>query len=98
MRTQNGLTRKQAQVISELEKLARRAGLRVSAGKLVFAGLRLKQGGCLLRREPWLVLDRLQPFEEQLDVLRRALDGAALAPGVLEGLSDEARAVLAGSG
>jgi hypothetical protein len=97
MKTQSGLTRKQALVISELEKLARRSGLKVSAGKLVFAGLRLKQGGCLFRQEPWLVLDRLLPFEEQLDVLRRALDGAPLAPGVLEGLSDEARTHLAGS-
>jgi hypothetical protein len=87
----SGLTKKQSQIISELDKLAKKVGLKVSAGKLVFAGLKLKSGQCQLRQDNWLVVDRFQPYEEQLDVYRRALAGIKIQ---LENLSPETRTVL----
>ena len=56
-----------------MEKLAKQVGLRVSWGKLRFAGLKLKGGQCLFKGEKWLVLDRTQPYEDQLDSFREAL-------------------------
>ncbi|MEW5723841.1 MAG: hypothetical protein AB1896_12085 [Thermodesulfobacteriota bacterium] len=72
------ITRKQKETLKELDKLARRLGLRVSYGQLRFGGLRLKGGQCLFRGERWVVLDRGQPYEDQLDVFREALGGLDL--------------------
>ena len=91
----NGLSKAQNQVLSELEKLAKKAGLKTSAGKLVFAGLKLKSGECRLRRENWLVVDRQQPFEDQLELFRRALGSVNLEPGLLKGLPPGVMAILA---
>jgi hypothetical protein len=66
-------TKKQQETIRQLEKLAKQVGLRVSWGKLRFAGLKLKGGQCLFKGEKWLVLDRAQPYEDQLDSFREAL-------------------------
>ncbi|MDR2459518.1 MAG: hypothetical protein LBE38_01855 [Deltaproteobacteria bacterium] len=57
-----------------LERLAKGLGIKVSTGKLLYAGLRLKGGQCILRKEPWLVLDRSQPYEEQLALYLEALE------------------------
>ncbi|MDR2367154.1 MAG: hypothetical protein LBF58_03450 [Deltaproteobacteria bacterium] len=95
MKPSSGLTKTQNQVIGELDKLAKKNGLKVSGGKLVYAGLRLRGGNCVLRRENWLVVDRLQPYEDQLDAYRRALSGFGLMQGQLEGLSPQAREALA---
>jgi hypothetical protein len=94
MKSLNGLNKKQTKIISELDKLAKKIGLKVSAGKLVFAGLKLKAGSCLLRQENWLVVDRFQPFEEQLDTYRRALSDFDLSNGYLESLSPETQQIL----
>lgn len=66
-------TNRQKEILKELERLSKKVGLRVSYGKLRFAGLKLKPGQCLLRGEKWIVMDRAQPFEEQVDVYREAL-------------------------
>ncbi|MDR1036657.1 MAG: hypothetical protein LBT40_08825 [Deltaproteobacteria bacterium] len=66
---------KQRECLSVLEKFAKGFGLKVSSGKLFFAGLRLKSGQCVYRDEPWLVLDRAQPFEDQLELFRKAFEG-----------------------
>ncbi|MDR2613502.1 MAG: hypothetical protein LBG06_12035 [Deltaproteobacteria bacterium] len=81
--------RKQQENISLLERFARSRGLKVSAGKLFYAGLRLKSGQCVYREEPWLVLDRFQPYEEQLDLFRKAF-----ADLRVEGFPDEVREIL----
>ncbi|MDR1081325.1 MAG: hypothetical protein LBQ79_10295 [Deltaproteobacteria bacterium] len=65
---------KQREQLSLLEKFARGLGLKVSSGNLLFAGLRLKSGQCVYREEPWLVLDRTQPFEDQLELFRKAFE------------------------
>lgn len=67
------ITKKQKRTIAELEKIARELGLRVSAGDMRFAGLKLKSGHCLFRGETWVVVDRRQPFEEQVEVLSEAI-------------------------
>jgi hypothetical protein len=85
-------TKKQQETIRQLEKLARQVGLRVSWGKLRFAGLKLKGGQCLFKGEKWLVLDRAQPYEDQLDSFREALRECDLTgrevPPELTGLLD----------
>jgi hypothetical protein len=65
--------KKQKVILTELEKLAKKMGLKVSTGKLVYAGLKLRSGQCVLREEQWLVLDRAQPFEDQVELFKRAL-------------------------
>ncbi|MDR1658626.1 MAG: hypothetical protein LBT47_13980 [Deltaproteobacteria bacterium] len=72
--SEGNLTKRQLSVLSELEKLAKKQGLKVSAGRLIFAGLRLKGGRCSLRNQKWVVLDRFQTFEEQLECFRLALE------------------------
>ena len=67
------VTKKQEHILRELDKLARRLGLRVSYGNLRFAGLKLKGGQCLFKGEKWVVVDRKQPYEDQLDVFREAI-------------------------
>ncbi|MDL2226907.1 hypothetical protein LJB86_04555, partial [Deltaproteobacteria bacterium OttesenSCG-928-M10] len=57
-------SKKQQEILKTLENAARRTGLKVSAGQLRFAGLRLKGGSCFLRGHQWLVLDKSQPFED----------------------------------
>ncbi|MDR1678040.1 MAG: hypothetical protein LBS44_06585 [Deltaproteobacteria bacterium] len=94
MKTTPGINKKQALILSELDKLAKKVGLKVSVGKLIFAGLKLKSGRCLLRQEDWLVVDRFQPFEEQADLYRRALAGFELSPQYLQALSPETRNIL----
>jgi hypothetical protein len=95
MKPTHGLNKKQCHVISELDKLAKKAGLKVSAGKLDFAGLKLRSGRCLLRQEDWLVVDRLQSFEDQVELYRRALSEVDIPSGQLETLSQETKAFLA---
>lgn len=73
MAKKNKKTQKQQETIRQLEKLAKQVGLKVSWGKLRFAGLKLKGGQCLFKGEKWLVLDRTQPYEDQLDSFREAL-------------------------
>ena len=67
------ITKRQKKTIAELEKIAKTLGIRVSAGDLRFGGLKLKSGQCLFRGETWVVVDRHQPFEEQVDVLSEAI-------------------------
>ncbi|MFH1091512.1 MAG: hypothetical protein V1742_08070 [Pseudomonadota bacterium] len=69
------ITKKQQEVLRQLDKVARDLGLRLSYGDLKFAGLKLKSGQCLFKGEKWLVLDRQQPYEEQLETFREALTG-----------------------
>ncbi len=66
-------TRRQQEVLKALEAAARRVGLKVSAGQLRFAGLKLKGGNCLLRGRQWLVLDTSQSFDDQVDLYRHVL-------------------------
>jgi hypothetical protein len=68
-----GSAKKRKEILAELVKLARKAGLKVSSGKLVYAGVKLKGGQCSLREETWLVLDQAQPFEEQVEICRQAI-------------------------
>lgn len=79
-------TKKQREILEALEAAARRLGLKVSAGQLRFAGLKLKGGSCRLHGRRWLILDRTQPFDELVDIYRQALTPADLAAS---GLSDE---------
>ena len=67
------ITKKQAHTLKLLEKLAKRVGLRVSYGKLQYAGLKLKGGQCLFRGEKWLIIDRRHSFDDQVDLFRDAL-------------------------
>ncbi|MEW6266826.1 MAG: hypothetical protein AB1641_27440 [Thermodesulfobacteriota bacterium] len=83
--TAGKLTKKQVKILKDLEKAARRSGLRVSYGKLNFAGLKLKGGQCLFRGEKWLVLDRRQPFEDQMDIFREAMEEMDLEAVQLSG-------------
>ena len=82
-------SRKQLEVLKALEAAAKRQGLKVSAGQLRFAGLRLKGGSCLLRGRQWLILDKNQPFDDLVDIYRQALTlsevkGSGLAPEMVE--------------
>ncbi|MDR2405369.1 MAG: hypothetical protein LBE27_03260 [Deltaproteobacteria bacterium] len=56
--------------LARLEKIAKDLGIRVSTGKLFYAGLKLQPGRCTLRGETWLILDIHQPFDEQVDLYR----------------------------
>ena len=67
------LSERQRKILQALEDLAQNLGLRVSYGDLRFAGLKLKGGQCLFRGEKWLVMDRRQPYEEQVDAFVDAL-------------------------
>jgi hypothetical protein len=89
-----GLTKKQAASLAELEKLAKKLGLRVFFGKLVFAGIKLKGGNCLLREDSWVVVDRYQPYEDQAEVFRKALAGLEIDPATAAACSAEVRAVI----
>ena len=96
-------SKKQKAALSELEKLARRLGLRISYGRLRFAGLKLKSGQCLFRGEKWLVMDRKQPFEDQLEVFKDALSqfdlkGTDLSPEVTRLLGLDRLDAQAGAG
>ncbi|MDR1314916.1 MAG: hypothetical protein LBQ12_14805 [Deltaproteobacteria bacterium] len=75
--------------MSLLERFAKAKGLKVSTGKLFYAGLRLKSGQCVYREEPWLVLDRFQAFDDQLELFRKAF--ADLKIG---GLTEEVESLL----
>jgi len=66
----------QKQILNELERLAARAGFRVSYGDMKFAGLRLKSGQCLFKGERWLVLGSKDRFEDKLDLFREAFKHA----------------------
>lgn len=72
------ITRKQKEILKELEELSKKLGYKVSYGKLRFGGLRLRGGQCLFKGDVWLVMDRAQPFEDRLEVFRNALEGADL--------------------
>ena len=85
-------SKKQQEVLKALESAARQTGLKVSAGQLRFAGLRLKGGNCFLRGRQWLILDKSQPFEDILNIYREALSLSTL---VESGLSDEVLTLLA---
>jgi hypothetical protein len=77
-------SKKQLVILQALETVARRAGFKVSAGQLRYAGLKLKGGSCLLRGCRWLILDKHQPFDDLLDIFREALSLDDLAAGDLE--------------
>jgi hypothetical protein len=94
MATTAGLTQKQATLLTDLEKLAKGLGIRVFAGKLSFAGLRLKGGRCRLREDPWLVVDRFQPYEDQVELFRRALVGIEIPVKLEQSLSPEVQTVI----
>jgi hypothetical protein len=81
--------KKQQENLAVLEKFAKTRGLKVSSGKLLYAGLRLKAGTCTYRDEPWLILDKGQPYEEQLDLFREAFQELNITD-----LPDEVRTVL----
>ena len=85
-------TKKQQDILQNLESTARQLGWTVSAGKLRFADLKLKGGNCLLHGKRWLVLDKNQPFEELVDIFRQAFTSEDLA-GV--GLADELKVLVA---
>jgi hypothetical protein len=85
------LSAKQKRILAQLEDLARRTGHKISYGDLKFAGLRLKAGQCLFKGQPWIVMDRRQPFDDQVDVFREAL--ADLNVGGME-LEPETRKAL----
>lgn len=85
-------SKKQREVLHALEVAARRSGLKVSAGQLRFAGLKLKSGSCLLRGRQWLILDKNQPFDDLVDIYRQALTTRDLIDC---GLSDEMLELLA---
>jgi hypothetical protein len=75
--------------LGRLGKLAKSVGIRVSTGKLIYAGLKLKPGTCTLRGETWLILDVNQPFDEQVDLFREVLseidyDHALIPPDLRE--------------
>ncbi|MBF0527661.1 MAG: hypothetical protein HQK55_00035 [Deltaproteobacteria bacterium] len=69
----NRLTKKQELILRLLDQLARQTGLRISYGQLRFAGLKLKGGQCLYRGRKWLVIDRQESFEGQVELFREAL-------------------------
>jgi hypothetical protein len=48
-----------------------------------------------LRDEPWLVVDRFLPYEDQLELYRRALSGVILDDAAFKGLSPDLREALA---
>ncbi|MDR1041991.1 MAG: hypothetical protein LBR80_17855 [Deltaproteobacteria bacterium] len=75
--------------LSVLEKFARSRGLKVSFGKLFYGGVRLRSGQCVFKEEPWLVLERSQPYEEQLELFRKAFDDLKI-----EALTDDVRSLL----
>jgi hypothetical protein len=72
-------SKKQKAILEALEAAARRAGLKVSTGRLRYAGLKLKGGSCLLRGRRWLIMDRTQPFDDLLEIFRQALSPEELA-------------------
>lgn len=72
-------TKKQLEILKALEAAARRQGLKVSAGQLRFAGLKLKGGSCFLRGRQWLILDKNQPFDDLVEIYRLALSPEELA-------------------
>ena len=72
-------SKKQREVLQALEVAARRSGLKVSAGQLRFAGLKLRSGSCLLRGTQWLILDKTQPFDDLVDIYRQVLTTRELA-------------------
>lgn len=84
--------KKQEQTLRELENLAGRLGLKVSYGDMKFGGLKLKSGQCLFKGEPWLVLNRNQPFEDKLELFRDAFGRLGLKS---EELSPEEQVLLA---
>jgi hypothetical protein len=94
MANYSGLTKKQQATLSELEKLSRKLGLRVYSGKLIFAGLKLKGGQCLLRDDSWVVIDRYQPYEEQVEVFRKGLGKVSIEANVALSCSLEVQAII----
>ncbi|MDR2946474.1 MAG: hypothetical protein LBV79_06990 [Candidatus Adiutrix sp.] len=84
-------SKKQREVLAALETAVRRTGLKVSAGQLRFAGLKLKSGSCLLRDKRWLILDKSQPFEDLVDLYRQVLTPQEL---ITCGLPEESVALL----
>lgn len=84
-------SKKQRDVLHALETAARRVGLKVSAGQLRFAGLKIRSGSCLLHGNKWLILDKNQPFEELLDIYRQVLSTQEL---IKCGLPDDTVALL----
>ena len=85
-------SKKQREVLQALEAAARRSGLKVSAGQLRFAGLKLKSGSCLLRGKQWLILDKNQPFDDLVEIYRQVLTTKELAD---HGLPNETLELLA---
>ncbi|MDR2724540.1 MAG: hypothetical protein LBC90_00425 [Candidatus Adiutrix sp.] len=90
-KTRSPHSKKQKVTLEALEAAARRAGFKVSTGRLRYAGLKLKGGSCLLRGRRWIIMDRTQPFDDLLEIFRQALSSEELAEA---GLSGDAPAVL----
>ena len=84
-------SKKQQEILKLLESSARRLGLKVSVGRLMVAGLKLRGGSCFLRGRRWLILDRAQPFDELLDIYRQAVSLADLSA---LGLAEESLEIL----
>ncbi len=77
------------QILTELEALAVRAGLKISYGDMKFAGLRLKSGLCLFKGRRWLVLGSKDRFEDKINLFKEALQeadfsGEELSPELAE--------------
>ena len=79
-------SKKQRALLEALEEAAQRAGLKVSTGRLRYAGLKLKGGSCLLRGRRWIIMDRAQPFDDLLEIFRQALSPEELAEAGVPGL------------
>ena len=88
------MPKKKRDTLGELERIAKSLGLKVHTDKLLFAGLKLKGGRCLLRERRWLVLDRFATYEERLEAFREAFRDLPLAGFDFGGLSPDAKAVV----
>ncbi|TET44015.1 hypothetical protein E3J62_11785 [candidate division TA06 bacterium] len=74
----------QKEILSELEEIASRAGLRVKYDKLETKG-----GECLVEGKPYVIMNEVLPEEEKISILVSALkkvdlEGIFLKPKVRE--------------
>ncbi|MDR2302913.1 MAG: hypothetical protein LBF38_12880 [Deltaproteobacteria bacterium] len=94
MKPKKGFNKHQVKVITELDKLARKCGVKIFTGKLVYAGLKIQSGNCRLHSDNCLVIDRGQPYEEQLDLYRQVLLNVEIQPKHFDELSQETKSAL----
>ena len=74
----------QKEILSELEEIASRAGLRVKYDKLETKG-----GECLVEGKPYVIMNEVLPEEEKISILVSALkkvdlEGIFLKPKIRE--------------